>query len=173
MSILHQSGEDTSSLFDCSCSTLNQYSCTTLVTSRRLCRLSCRACALTSSGRVLKLEETPGSHLSPRDNSTHITYLFNIFTATLHICRPSSLSTTWGRAMPQWQYTHTVQPEDGPCRGVSIHITNLFNIFTTTLHIWSLISSIHNLSVHHAVVTRTHKTQLIMLSYMHCMLHLT
>jgi hypothetical protein len=33
--------------------------------------------------------------------------LFNIFAATLHIWRPSSLSATWGRAMSWWQETHT------------------------------------------------------------------
>jgi hypothetical protein len=32
--------------------------------------------------------------------------LFNIFAATLHICRPSPPSATWGRAMPWWQGTH-------------------------------------------------------------------
>jgi hypothetical protein len=32
--------------------------------------------------------------------------LFNIFTATLHIWRPSPPSATWGRAMPWWQGTH-------------------------------------------------------------------
>ena len=62
-------------LFDCSCSTLNQYSPTILVTSRRLCRLSCSACAVTSSGRVLKLEETSGSYLSPRDKVNSESYI--------------------------------------------------------------------------------------------------
>jgi hypothetical protein len=32
--------------------------------------------------------------------------LFNIFAAILHIWRPSSLSASWGRAMPWWQWTH-------------------------------------------------------------------
>jgi hypothetical protein len=32
--------------------------------------------------------------------------LFNIFTATLHIWRPSPPSATWGRAMPWLQGTH-------------------------------------------------------------------
>jgi hypothetical protein len=32
--------------------------------------------------------------------------LFNIFAATLYICRPSSPSATWGRAMPWWRGTH-------------------------------------------------------------------
>jgi len=30
-------------------------------------------------------------------------WLFNIFAATLHIWRPSFLSTTWGHTMPWWQ----------------------------------------------------------------------
>jgi hypothetical protein len=33
--------------------------------------------------------------------------LFNIFAATLHIWRPSSLSTTQGCAMPCWRWTHS------------------------------------------------------------------
>jgi hypothetical protein len=32
--------------------------------------------------------------------------LFKIFTATLHIWRPSAPSAAWGRAMPWWQGTH-------------------------------------------------------------------
>jgi hypothetical protein len=45
-----------------------------------------------------KLEEHPLSAV--RD------WLFSIFAATLHIWRPSPLSTTWGRAMPWWHVTH-------------------------------------------------------------------
>jgi hypothetical protein len=35
-------------------------------------------------------------------------FLFNIFAATLHICRPSPPSATWGRAMPWWQRTDLI-----------------------------------------------------------------
>jgi hypothetical protein len=35
-------------------------------------------------------------------------YLFNIFAATVHICRPSPASATWGRAMSWWQGTQHV-----------------------------------------------------------------
>jgi hypothetical protein len=34
--------------------------------------------------------------------------LFNIFTATLRIWRPSTLSATWGRAMSSWQRTYLI-----------------------------------------------------------------
>jgi hypothetical protein len=54
---------------------------------------------------------TPRSTLKLEDHplSTVRDCLFNIFTATLRIWRPSSSPAPWGLAMPWWQGTHLTQ----------------------------------------------------------------
>jgi hypothetical protein len=52
------------------------------------------------------LAPRPTPKLEGHPLSAFLDCLFNIFTTTLHIWRPSPLFATWGRAMPWWQGTH-------------------------------------------------------------------